>query len=318
MTPELPTRVARAVGFIGKIPARGDFVRQNIGERIGVELEQWLLTSVQNLYQAKCDFPDGYLRFVFSAAACDAVAIGVMVKSRDQVDRSFPLAIFTSLSSSEASTRLAALPLAYSDFFTAAESVLAQASNLTLEALRDRVLELVPPLAADAELATARVPALLAQADGRALLVELFGGCPEGCEYYGLFTFCAATSAVQSGPASSVATVLDCPINAALGPAPWLDLAARRLAWQSLCPTFMFTSTPGPRLLLAMGFASDQLLQFVADPSHPSARLWPLTTQRTDAIARARTELQAPLAALAAAAPLSLDELWVHASRIAT
>ena len=103
-------RPSAKVGFLGKIPARGDFIRQHIGERVSTELEQWLQKIAQNLFQAKAELPSQHVRFVYTANGSDTAAIGVLTKSSDQVGRTFPLAIFTTLPLPEAMSRLPSLP----------------------------------------------------------------------------------------------------------------------------------------------------------------------------------------------------------------
>lgn len=301
---------ATKVGFLGKIPARGDFVRQHIGERISTELEQWLQKSAQNLFQARSELPAQHVRFVYTANGSDSAAIGVLTKSQDQVGRTFPLAIFTTLPLPEAMSRLPSLPASYAPFFQAADSVLDSASGLTLEALRDAVLALTPG-SEDPVAAAERTARALRDTDALALLRLLFGVEPADGMYYGLYTFCSATSVVRSNPPPSAATVLDCPCGVEPGLAAWLELARRRLEWRQFCPSFLWNDGPDARLLLALGAASDQLLQFFVDPGHQSARLWPLWSQRMDAIARARASLNAVAIALASpTSPPSVDALW--------
>jgi type VI secretion system protein ImpM len=308
---------SRAVGFVGKLPARADFVRQNIGEPIGVELDRWLVKSVENMQQAKAELPDGPLHFVFSAAGSDSVAIGAMTKSVDQVGRKFPLAIFTSLPVAQVARNFSAMPLAYAAFLSEASQLLAQASELALEEFCDRVLALVPPSAAVVQASVQQLRELLQATRAEELLTELFAGQPLDSRDYALFTFCAATEAASVGPPSGAATVLDCPIQATAALPAWLEFAQRRLDWSDRCPAFVWSQSPRRRLLLALGFASDQVLHFVAQPKHPSARLWPLTTERAEASARASATLSVAAPALSNRdLGLSVDQLWTLGSKV--
>jgi hypothetical protein len=68
-----------------------------------------------------------------------------------------------------------------------------------------------------------------------------------------------------------------------------------------------------PRLLVVLGSAPEQLLHFVADPKHKSSRLWPLTTERTEAVDRAREVLSGRLSAFAStesALDANIETLW--------
>src|SRR5262249_20928974 len=162
------------VGFIGKIPARGDFVRQHIGEKISTELEQWLQKSTQALFQAKADLPATSVRFLYTANGSDSAAIGVLRKSSDQVGRSFPLAIFTTLPLTEALAKLPALPAMYGPFLAAADTVLDSSPGAKLEDLRDAVNALNVPPADECAAAVDRSARALRETDALALLRLLF------------------------------------------------------------------------------------------------------------------------------------------------
>lgn len=299
------------LGYIGKIPARGDFIRQHIGERVSTELEQWLQKSTQSLFAAKAELPTQHVRFLYTNVGCDSAALGVLKKSSDQVGRNFPLAIFTTLPLTEAMSKLSALPAMYGPFFSAAGSVLDSAPGATLESLRDAVNALTIPPADECAAAAERSARALRETDALALLRLLFGVEPADGLYYGLYTFLSATAAVRSGPPPSAATVLDCPSMVDPALTAWLELARRRLEWRQFCPSLVWNEGQDGRLLLALGAASDQLLQFFVDPGNQSARLWPLWSQRTEAITRARAALNQVANALASpTSPLSVEALW--------
>lgn len=303
----------RLVGFIGKIPACGDFVRQHVGNSVSSELERWLSASSQNLYHGKYELGAESMRFVFSAAGCDDVAVGSLIRSQDRVGRSYPLAIFTSLCASDAMTLPAALPGAYSGFFSAAEQVLQDASHLELDALRDRVGGLRAPSADEQAAAQQKTTAKLASANAAAVLGAALQGRPEAATYYALLTLCTATSAVQLTPPPAAATVLDCPLERELGPSLWLSLTAARLRWTRGALSCLWTRAEPARLLLALGPAPDQLLAFSATKQHSSTRLWPVTTARSEAIERARTLLAPQLSAFEAG---SVAELGAQVARV--
>jgi type VI secretion system protein ImpM len=304
---------ARLCGFLGKIPACGDFVRQHIGNKISSELDRWLSASSQNLYHGKHDLGPDCIRFVFSAAGCEDVAVGSLIKSLDRVGRSYPLAIFTSLSTSDAMLQLSALPAMYEPFFVAAESTLREAAELELDALRDRVASLRPPEAAQQLTAAEELDQRLALSNASTTLRHALRGQPEGAEHYALLTLCTATSAVQIGPPNGPPTVLDCPLEPELGPSLWLTLTAARLRWTQGALSLLWSSAQ-PRLLLALGYASDQLLAFSASKLHQSTRLWPLTTERSEALDRARALLDTKLSDSAQASIPELAAQLAHLS----
>src|SRR4051794_17465828 len=104
------------VGFVGKLPSQADFVRQHVADRVGGELDRWLVKATQTFLSAKAELPPAAVRFVFSGPGCDSVAIGVLVPSRDQVGRTFPLAIYAALPAAFAARHALGLPLAYLQF----------------------------------------------------------------------------------------------------------------------------------------------------------------------------------------------------------
>jgi type VI secretion system protein ImpM len=306
----------RLVGFIGKIPACGDFVRQHIGNKISSELERWLSASAQSLYHGKHELGTAPMRFVFSAAGCDDVAVGSLLRSQDSVGRSYPLAIFTSRSAGEAMAQLAALPATYDAFFASAEQVLFDAGELELEAVRDRVGNLRGPGTIQQLAAAAQTSERLTILDAHAAIRSALSDQLPEAAYYALLTLCTATAPVQLAPASGPPTVLDCPLDPALGPSLWLALTAARLRWAQGALSCLWTHSEPARLLLALGFASDQLLAFSATKLHTSTRLWPLTTERPEAIERAREQLAPRLPALDSSSPGTLSELATQLTQI--
>jgi type VI secretion system ImpM family protein len=306
----------RPVGFVGKLPSQPDFVRQNIGERIGSELDQWLVRSASNLQLAKVEWPTSMVRFVFSSKDCTSVAIGVAKSSQDQVGRSFPLVVYTSIPLHDAIADFNVLPLSHAEFLGEAEDLLAESAQLSAEALRSRVLALPTPREPMLTAAAERCRQLLHAAPAHELLTRLFPAHTPDAHLYGLLTFRTATDAQRAGPPASAPTVLACPIAIDVDLLAWLELARRCLGWRQACPSFAWVEEPTPRLLLAVGHAGDQLMHFLADPRHGSARLWPLTTDRGEAFSRARDLLGPALApALTRAAPASIDELWAAVAR---
>jgi type VI secretion system protein ImpM len=300
----------RRVGFLGKLPSQADFVRQPIADPIGKELDQWLVKSVQNLHLVKAELPETRIRFVLSAQGCDSIAIGVLGKSRDQLGRSFPLAIYTSAPGEAAAQAFHALPLAYGAFLARAESVLLGLAEASVDTLRAQVAELEQVPVALLTQAEQRCAEVLAATASSELFARVFAGRPADAYLYGLYTLRTAASAAQRAPGGAAPTVLGCPIANDVDLLAWLDLTRRCLGWTKHVPSYAWIEEPEPRLLLSLGYASDQLLRFVADPQQASARLWPLWTDRAEAIVLARDAL-----ALPATLPASLDTLWTLVAR---
>jgi type VI secretion system protein ImpM len=285
------------VGVVGKLPSQADFVRQHVSDRVGGEFDRWLVKSTQTMLSAKAELPPAAVRFVFSAPGCDSVAIGVLAPSRDHVGRAFPLAIYTTLPAPFAARHALGLPLAYLQFMDDAEAVALESAESSAADLKARVTSLAPPNQEIVLVASQQCRDVLGQTSALEMLERVFPmtqGPQPAAPYYALHTFSVASEGARSAPPSAAPTVLDCPIVTDVDLAAWIDLGRRSTPAQTVCPTFAWVQV-SPRLLLVLGYAPEQLLHFVADPKHKSSRLWPLTTERPEAIERAREFLSGRL-----------------------
>lgn len=297
------------VGFVGKLPAQADFVRQHVSDRVGGEFDRWLVKATQTLLSAKAELPSAAVRFVFSAPQCDSVAVGMLSASSDHVGRTFPLAIYTTLPAPLAARHAFGLPLAYLQFLDEAEAVAAQAATLTAAELKARVAAMVPPGQEIVLAAAQQVRDVLGQLSASEMLERVFPSSQSGAQLYGLHTFVVAGEAGRAAPATAPPTVLDCPIVTDVDLAAWIDLGRRGTAGGTVCPSLAWVQV-SPRLLVVLGYAPEQLLHLVADPKLKSSRLWPLTTERTEAIDRAREVLGGRLGSADTALRTNVDALW--------
>lgn len=278
------------VGFVGKLPSQADFVRQHVPDRVGGELDRWLVKATQTLLSAKAELPAAAVRFVFSAPNCESVAIGVLVPSRDHVGRTFPLAIYTTLPAPLAARHALGLPLAFLQFLDDAEAIALEAANASAAELKARAAGLVPANQEIVLAASQQCRDVLVQTQACEMLTRVFPSGQAGAPFYALHTFMVASDGARSAPPSAAPTVLDCPIVTDVDLAAWIELGRRGTPSATVCLTFAWVQV-SPRLLLVLGSAPEQLLHFVADPKHKSSRLWPLTTERPEAVARAREVL---------------------------
>ena len=88
------------VGFFGKLPSRGDFVRIGLSRAFADAWDQWLHAVIPPTRQALGESWDDawsrmpVWRFSFAAGLCGATSVsGVWLPSTDCVGRSFPLLI---------------------------------------------------------------------------------------------------------------------------------------------------------------------------------------------------------------------------------
>lgn len=114
------------VGFYGKLPSHGDFLRRRVSDRFVGVWDSWLQESLAASRAALGErWLDVYLtspawRFACGAGACSAApAIGVIVPSVDRVGRYFPLTIVAELPAD--APHLLALAVDSDPFFDAVE-----------------------------------------------------------------------------------------------------------------------------------------------------------------------------------------------------
>ncbi len=140
MTGQAPVRV----GFYGKLPSRGDFVRAGLSRRLVTSWDEW----VQPVLSLVC-LPDvGVWHFALAAGVCGrGVLAGVWLPSADRVGRPFPLLV-----AAEAAE-------AVETFLDAAERVGLDAirTGLAPAELAERLQALPPPAAAGSARVGARV-----------------------------------------------------------------------------------------------------------------------------------------------------------------
>jgi type VI secretion system ImpM family protein len=120
--------VAIEVGFFGKLPSHGDFLRRRVSDAFVTVWDSWLQESLAASRTALGDeWLDIYLtspvwRFACAAGACgSAPAIGVMVPSVDRVGRYFPLTLAAELPIDTPS--LLGVVMRAAPFFDAAEQL---------------------------------------------------------------------------------------------------------------------------------------------------------------------------------------------------
>ncbi|AMY08109.1 PP2C-family Ser/Thr phosphatase [Luteitalea pratensis] len=142
------------VGFYGKLPTHGDFLRRRTSDAFVAGWDAWLQAGMTASQAALGDrWLDVYLtspawRFVCAAGACGPAPVaGVLVPSIDRVGRYFPLTVVAQLSPDIPIVTVATQAPA---FFTAAERLLVDTlavENVNFERFDARVADLRAELA---------------------------------------------------------------------------------------------------------------------------------------------------------------------------
>jgi type VI secretion system protein ImpM len=285
------TQRAAGAALFGKIPARPDFVRERFAGAAAQRLDQWLVRSVETMLAARGTFPPVMLRYAFSSPDTASFVLGVLSPSRDQVGRDFPVTVFCSVTAASIVPSLVGVPLAFAPFFDAAEALIREVPALEAPEILARLEQL--PVVDSGALPDAAQRALeaLRGSDAREHLQRVLGDADGSAPAYAYYTASAAVNATTP----SNAVVLDCPIAIDVDLLAWLKLAHALNGGREPI-SFFWTEEPEPRLLISLGTPSTQVLSFVANRAHTSARLWPLTTSRADVAEQVRGSIAGQLA----------------------
>lgn len=303
------------LGFFGKIPAKGDFVRHNVVDDAARSFEQWVQESNDMLRGAGGELPTDPIRAVFTPPGSAQTVIAVLVPSQDKVGRKFPLVIFGLMPSEHTPTHFSALPLAWATFLEAAVSLGKQAATMEVDPLKAAVSALPSPGKAELDRAKDICDKALAHPVAPEVHARLFKG-PEGSHLYAYQTFLMACQDAAKTDPGKPSTVLDCPIHVDVDLFVWLELGKRVFGFPAAHPAYFWVEDPAPRLLLSLGPAPLTTLQFIANPDLENQRLWPLVTERAKAIDAARRAIGGALEPLGDHAPLAnvLDSLAQRAT----
>jgi type VI secretion system protein ImpM len=284
-------------GLYGKIPAQGDFVRANVVDPVSLELSRWLESAQEALYRTSAVLPDVPVCFLFTAPTARNAVVGALLPSRDLVGRVFPLAVFLPADAAALSRRFAHVPLAFAGFLGEVVRLLRESPTLSTVELTSRLRELPLPGPEQWDFAEGMAQTLL-DSPVEGLLASVSNG---GGPAYGFRTFLAACATDRTEPPARTRVVLECPL-AGEGPAPWLELAARALAWRQQPPAFLWTEAAPQRLLLSLGAPPPALLSHLARADSRLSVVWPLRTSQAAAEQMAEQAL-APVQREALASP---------------
>ncbi len=298
-----------SIGFFGKIPAHGDFVRGNVGDALAQRFIRWLEEASEACHRSKGQLPREPVRFVFRAAGEARALVGVLRGSQDRVGRQFPLAAFVPAAGPAVEGRFPLAPFVYRRFGDAAAAALAD-DPPAAAALADRVagLEIAGP--ADAAAAEEEAQAAAARSSEE-LMGRLFGEAAQGRRHYAFNTFLAACATVRGREPSRAETVLECPAADAADVWTWLELARLGLGWTAAPPHFFRPGSPG-KLFVSLGAAPPAVLPSLCEPPHDHPKIWPLHTSSPAAVQSARKALGEGRCAALDSGRASLGELVVE------
>lgn len=274
-----------SVALFGKLPAQGDFLRVDASGPAAQALVTWLHEAVEPVHRAGLPLPAEPVRFLVHAAGAGQAVVGTMVASEDRVGRRFPLCVFSPWHSGALAGAFPAVPAAADPFCGAAEGLLARASSIEPAALAEGARTL--PACRDLRESEAELARRAAERPLSQLLASAYDGLPEGAPAYGLSTLAAAIRPVRKHEPLKPTLALDGIARDDLERYVWLDLVRRTLGWAA--PPSVFWTRD--RLIISLGPPPATVLQHLADPARPPARIWPLRSAHPEAIAAAQRGL---------------------------
>ena len=121
-----------AVGFFGKLPAHGDFVRRGLPSAVTTALDDWLQGELGRVGSeaTRAIIP---LRFAATTLLDGHVGLGALVGSRDSIDRAY-VAVALRLSAHPLGLLPDPIPAAWDDWCARAEALLLASHTLALTA----------------------------------------------------------------------------------------------------------------------------------------------------------------------------------------
>ncbi|MBX3184476.1 MAG: type VI secretion system-associated protein TagF [Polyangiaceae bacterium] len=263
------------VGYFGKLPSAGDFLRGGVAGEPASGFERWVEQGMvyggSRRASWAADFdagaPHGFVYRPPASAQAISVIAGVIAPSRDRVGRRFPIVIFCQIPGPILAGAPHVAPLLLGEFLEHAGEILHAAPTLSPEAFR----------AAVAGVAAPRIDQLATHATEYA---EWAQGTPTSTPFG--VTYGDPSSA---GPAHAIDTLIQC-VAPMLGQEPmdtplaarlplgaggiasaafWIDVTRRVARWRQTTPTAFWSAAAGGGQLL---------IQLGATPVSSLAELW--------------------------------------------
>ena len=114
------------VGFYGKIPSQGDFVRVNAADPVCLAFDQWMAECLDTSQRAGVPLPQEPVNFLFRTAGAKNVLVGAFSPSSDSVGRQYPMVVFALIDLPSIAVRYPAVSVLYGSFFAAAYAIIGQ------------------------------------------------------------------------------------------------------------------------------------------------------------------------------------------------
>jgi type VI secretion system protein ImpM len=287
------TPASSLIGVFGKLPSTGDFVAHNAAQPVTRGFVEWLEREVDGLAARGGQLPPATVRFLYRDPSGTGACLGVLLRSRDSVGRTFPFSIFTYIDVQLASQRFPSLPAGYAQFVDGAVALLSGLEEKSPQQVLERATALPLPQPAELEEAHAWTHQALQHTAGQTLLEALFGPLEHGVRFHGFNMFLTACEQVRGADPGSASIILECPASDDVQLAFWLRLCHARLEWRHTPPALFWSGSDSAdsRLLITLGAPTSGILGFLADPAAVADHLWPMRTTSASSIAAGRQAL---------------------------
>ncbi|MCA9643244.1 MAG: type VI secretion system-associated protein TagF [Polyangiaceae bacterium] len=263
------------VGYFGKLPKAGDFLRGGVAGEPASGFERWIEQGMVYGSTRRGDwqqaFDGGALHgFIYRAppnVGAVSVIVGVIRPSRDTVGRRFPLVIFSQIPEPVLSGAPHIAPLMLGDFFELASEVLLDAHGMTAEEFRAAVLGIPAPRIDQLATYIAEYNDWVS-ATPLATPLSVTYGQPDGAAApHAIDTLiqCVAPFIGQEPMTTPLSARLPLGAGGVASAAFWIDVARRVARWRRTVPSAFWSASDDDGTLL---------LQLGATPHSSLAELW--------------------------------------------
>lgn len=277
--------VASRAAAVGKLPGAAEFIHLGAGTATIREVDDWLATAAEahRLARGTLEVPSfGFCQRTADGERC----VGLVVPSRDQIGRKFPLAMFLELPEVESATEGYLAGRASVQAFSALAALRAEGE---LDAFESALSAITVSESGAARVAFCDELANRLNGEAASFMGRLLGDPVVGRLRYAAYTLLSAVASAPRARADDQGPiVIECPIDSLDDVATWIAWLERGLQ-DAIAPggaglSVYWCDTPQPRMLVSLGAPAPRAASYLARAGDASGRLWPLTTDNDAAL----------------------------------
>lgn len=278
------------VGYFGKLPSAGDFLRGGVAGEPASGFERWIEQGMQYGGSRRSNWAQAFdagaiYGFIYRAppsVAAVSVIAGVVRPSRDTVGRRFPLVIFSQVPEPVLAGAPHLAPLLLGDFFELASELLQSAHQMTPEAFRGAVGGIPAPRIDQLATYASEYSDWVAATPLATPLSVTFGDPHGAGPAHAIDTIiqCIAPFVGHEPMSTPLSTRLPLGAGGVASAAFWIDVARRIAGWRRTVPTAFWTAgSEHGQLLLQLGATPHASLAELWAPDPDSDHVCDLTLQ---------------------------------------